>query len=150
MRNAALGLCFSGFMVSALPSRTQAALEYRAKTDADLFRTQALEPPPLANLAQGEGLKLLQHGGAQSLVETEGGLKGWMRNGDIVAMAAAPGQNMALGSQTVTGSGEVNISPDSWGLGAAQFGLLPLDRDFAGDIVEAKDREQLEMRHGEN
>jgi hypothetical protein len=28
--------------------------------------------------------------------------------------------------------------------------VMPLDRDFRCDIVEQKDREQVEMRHDEN
>ena len=150
MRTAALGFCLSGFMVSALPSLTRAALQYSVKSDADMFRTETLDPPPLANLPKGEALLLLHRGALQSQVETEGGLRGWMRNEDVLAMAPTDGQNHAIGSQQVTGSGDLNATPLVLLLPPQSAEVLPLDRSFTGEIPEAVDKEQLEMRHGEN
>lgn len=149
MRTTALGLCLSGFLFSAF--QAQAATEYSIKSEsAGLFRTLTLEPPPLATLQKGEALKLLHRGEAQSLVETFGGLKGWVRNQDLLAIESGPGKKFTLPGQSVTGGGEVAISPDSWGMAPAKLEVSDLERSFSGEIVESADKEQVEMRHDEN
>lgn len=151
MRSAALGLCLSGFLVSALPSLISASLEYSAKTDAAaLFRAETLDPPPLATLGKGESLKLLHRGAAQSLVETDGGMKGWMKNADILATASTPGQAVRFGDQQVIGSGDLNVSPIILQPKDWDPDVVSPDRSFLGEIPQAIDREQVEMKHDEN
>jgi hypothetical protein len=151
MRTAALRLCLSGFIVSAIPSLPLASIEYSAKIEeAGVFRSETLEPPPLATLGKGEGVKMIHQGENGSLIETEGGLKGWVRNEDLQAAKSAQGQKFKLGDQSVTGNGDLNISPLIFEYGSLQAELVPLDRTFSGEIVEAMDKEQVEMRHGEN
>lgn len=151
MRTAALRICLSGLVFSA-PTLTHAALEYSVKSDvAEIFRSQTLEPPPLATLEKGETLKLIHRGASRSQVETGGGIKGWIRNGDLQAMQSAPGQNMRLGDHKVFGGGEYNHSETVF-LGPFHTTpeIISLHRSFSGEIAEAIDKEQLEMRNGDN
>lgn len=152
MRTAAPGFCFSGMviglMIAAAP--VQASVEYRIQADAaDLFRTQALEPPPLTSLSQGEVLKLIERGPAASLMETDEGVQGWVSNRDLLAMQSAPGGKFGLPEQSVKGS-DWNTSVDTWIPRAPIVDAVPLDRSFSGEIIEAMDKEQVEMRNDDN
>ena len=128
-----------------------ASLTYTVKTEgAEVFRTETLDPPPLASLGEGQVLRLIHQGVAGSLIETEGGVKGWMRNGDMLAVKNAPGGDFRIGDQKVTGGWDPNIS------GVVHHGpdfdpeMILLDRTFNDEIVEQKDREEVELRHDEN
>lgn len=148
MRTALLRYCLSASLV--FPALSLASLGYTVKRDADLYRTEALQPPPLASLDAGQAVRMLHRGPAQSLIETAGGLKGWIRNEDLLAMAPAGTQEHRLADQKVTGAGEVNVSP--WiEHGAVDANVdVNLDRAFAAEISEMLDKEQVEMRHDEN
>jgi hypothetical protein len=126
-------------------------MEYRAKSNETLvFRTQALEPPPLARLAEGDVVTLLHRGPAESEVKTSGGLKGWVRNQDLVAIAlAVPGEHR-LGDQAIQGSGEYRGSIDYMRPPAVKVEVSDLERSFMDEVVEPVDREQWEMRHDEH
>jgi hypothetical protein len=151
MRTATLRYCLSGILISALPTLTLASLEYSAKTDeAGLFRSEMLDPPPLATLGKGESLKLLHRGADRSEVETTGGLKGWMRNQDLQAMESAPGLKVRLADQDVTAGGTAVISPLVLRMPSFAVEVISLDRSFVDEIAEAMDKEQVEMRHGDN
>lgn len=64
-----------------------AALEHRVKADdTPVFRTRLLEPPPLATLAEGDAVELIHQGRSESMVKTDGNVRGWMRNADLVAV----------------------------------------------------------------
>lgn len=152
MRTAAPGLCFSGMIIGLMiaVAPVQASVEYRIQADAaDLFRTQALEPPPLTSLSRGEVLNLIKRGAAASLMETAEGIQGWVSNKDLLAMQSARGGKFGLPEQTVTG-GRLNVSPDVWIPPAPTADALPLDRTFTGEILEAIDKEQVEMRNDDN
>lgn len=147
MRTALPRYCLASCLAFALPA--SAALTYKVKAaSADMFRTEALEPPPVANLAEGEVLKMIHRGAASSLLETEGGIKGWMRNSDLLAMQAAKDRRHELENQ--------EINPDkvfSPLIPGKRFGIdaeIAPERDFDADILEPKDREEVEMRHDEN
>ncbi len=148
MRTALLRYCLPVTLV--FPALSLATLGYTLKHDADLYRTEALEPPPLASLEAGQAVRMLHPGAAQSLIETAGGMKGWVRNGDLLAMAPAGAQKHELPNQRVSGAGEVNVSP--WvNNGAVDADMaVALDRAFSAEITEALDKEQVEMRHDEN
>lgn len=149
MRTASYRYCLPVFLAFAIPAT--AGLTYKVKShEADLFRTEALEPPPLATLAEGEVLKLIHEGAASSLLETEGGIKGWMRNSDLLAMKSTEGQDFRLKEQVVNPGGRVNVSPIIPGQRFDFSDMVPLDRAFEGEIAEPMDREQVEMRHDEN
>lgn len=150
MRTAALRYCLSGLFL-AIPALVSASLEYQVKTgNAEVYRTPALTPPPLATLARGETLKLIQRGAAASLVESEDGIQGWMRNDDVLAMESARGQKFGLGEQHVGGIGDWKGSIDFINPKMPPAEVLPLDRTFNGEIIEAVDKEQVEMRNDDN
>ncbi len=152
MRTAAPGLCFSGMMIGLMiaAAPVQASMEYRVQADAaDLFRTQALEPPPMTSLSQGEVLKLIERGAAASLMETDEGVQGWVSNKDLLAMQSARGGTFGLPEQSVKGA-DWNKTFDQWIPRAPTVDALPLDRSFSGEIIEAMDKEQVEMRNDDN
>lgn len=126
-----------------------ATVEHRAKAEASLYRTRLLEPPPLAQLAEGETVTLIHQGEAQSLVKTGGGLRGWVRNADLVEMTVAGPTRHAIREQIIT-PGDFNHSFDIGVPADPEVEMLSLDRSFAAEVVEAIDREQLEMRNDEN
>ena len=137
-----------GLMIAAAP--VQASVEYRIQADAaDLFRTQALEPPPLTSLSQGEVLKLIERGAAASLMETAEGVQGWVSNRDLLAMQSAPGGKFGIPEQSVKGI-DWNTSVFVYPIGRYEAEPFPLDRSFSGEILEAIDKEQVEMRNDEN
>jgi hypothetical protein len=126
------------------------AVEHRAKHDeTSLFRTRLLEPPPLASLAEGEALEMLVPGRNESMVETLGGLRGWVRNADLVAVKLAEGGRHRLSDQRITSEGGA-ISPAVLNPPPAKVRVEELDRSFDDEVIEAIDREQLEMRNDEN
>ncbi len=149
MRTALPRYCLSALL--SLPALSSAALGYSVKNgDAPIFRTEALEPPPLGSLEAGLAVRLLQEGPSGSLIETEGGLKGWMRNSDLLAMASARPGDHRWGDQQVKGGGEAAISPYTFIPRVEHVEPIALGRTFSGEILEAMDREQVEMRHDEN
>jgi len=126
------------------------SVEHRAKTDeTSLFRTRLLEPPPLAQLTQGEVVKMLVPGRNESLVGTAGGLRGWVRNRDLVAVKLARGESHHLPDLSIVSDG-LAASPVILDLAPAKVQVEELDRSFDAEVIEAIDREQLEMRHDEN
>lgn len=137
-------------LAAAAAPEAAAALEYRAKTEgAALYRTEALEPPPLASLAEGEGLTLLDRGPDRSRVRTGAGLEGWVRNRDLVGVKLAAGTRHDLGNVDVQAD-RLNISPIVFEAGRIRVQVQDLERSFADEVVEPLDREQVEMRHDEH
>jgi hypothetical protein len=126
------------------------AVEHRAKVDdASLYRTRLLEPPPLALLSEGEAVEMLVPGRNESMVKTAGGLRGWVRNGDLVAVKLADGGTHRIGDQRISSDG-LAISPVILGPLPPKVQVEELDRSFNDEVIEAIDREQLEMRNDEN
>lgn len=127
-----------------------AAVEYRAKTDeTGIYRTVVMEPPPVGRLSEGEAVTVLHAGTNQSLVRTAGGLRGWVRNSDLVAVKLAEGGRHEIGDQRITGR-YFNESPYFLEDEDPVVEVGALNRSFEGEVVEAIDREQLEMRNDEN
>jgi hypothetical protein len=125
--------------------------EYRAKSDETLvFRTQALEPPPLARLAEGDVVTLLHQGPAESQVKTAGGLMGWVRNQDLLAVALSGPADHRLGNQDIQGSRSYHGSIDIGRPPRLKVEVSDLERSFTDEVVETVDREQWEMRHDEH
>lgn len=127
-----------------------ASVEYRAKADeTGLYRTVVMEPPPVGRLSEGEVVTVLHTGTNQSLVRTAGGLRGWVRNSDLVAVKMAEGGRHEIGDQRIIGR-FFNESPYVLDAMDPVVEVGALDRSFEGEVVEAIDREQLEMRNDEN
>lgn len=148
-----VNLAVTSFLASLalVPSLARASFDYRAKADpTPVYRGEALEPPPLLTLSQGTHVTLLLRGPDHSLVRTQGGARGWVRNADLEAVRVSDGATFSLGSVQVTGGGEVAVSPVIPGMEDALPTVASPERSFTGEIVEALDREQTEMRHDEN
>jgi hypothetical protein len=151
MRTALYRSCLPLLVSAVFPLLSHASLAYTAKLEgAGVFRGETLDPPPLATLTQGQAVKMLAKGRAASLIETETGIKGWVRNEDLLAMNGAEGQAFRLGSVDVRGAGEFNHSTIVLDLPGPSVDLLPLDRSFLAEVPGNMDREQTEMRHDEN
>ncbi len=84
------------------------------------------------------------------MIETEGGIKGWVRNEDLLAMNDPKGQAFRLRPVDVQGTGAFNHSVSILEFTGPSVDLLPLDRTFLGEVPGNLDREQVEMRHDEN
>lgn len=79
-------------------------IEHRAKADGTLlFGTRLLEPPPVALLIEGAPLQLLRQEAESSQVRTLNGLRGWVRNDNVVAVKVAEGGDHRLGDQEIHG-----------------------------------------------
>jgi hypothetical protein len=151
MRTAFPRYCLPLLVSAALSPLSHASLAYSAKREgAEVFRGERLDPPPLAALAQGQAVKLISKGSAASLIETEGGIKGWVRNEDLLAQNDPKGQAFNLRPVDVRGAGDFNHSELLIDFAKEPPDLLPLDRSFQADIPENADKEQVEMRHDEN
>lgn len=126
------------------------AVEHRAKVDAaSVFRTRLLEPPPLTRLSEGEAVEMLVPGRTESMVKTAGGIRGWVRNSELVAVNLAEGSRHRIGDQRISSDG-LAISPAILDLPPAKVRVEELYRSFNDEVIEAIDREQLEMRNDEN
>jgi hypothetical protein len=136
-------------MSLVFPALSHASLGYTIRQDADLYRTEALEPPPLASLDAGQAVLMRQRGPAHSLVETADGVKGWIRNENLLAMVPVGPQEHRLSDQKVTGD-ELNISPLILDGAVDTRVTVEFERTFRGEISEMLDKEQVEMRHDEN
>lgn len=128
----------------------QAAIEHRVKSDdTQVFRTRLLEPPPLAALNAGELVELIHQGRSESMVKTEGNVRGWVRNVDLVAVKVAGETRHRIGEQAIKpfdwNHSETILNPP-----VVKVDVMDLERSFEGEVVETIDREQLEMRNDEN
>lgn len=151
MRTALLRYCLPVSLVfPALSLASLATTGYSLKHDAEIYRTEAMEPPPLASLTEGQSVRLIHKGQVGSLVETGSGLKGWIRNGDLLAMAPAAGGEHRIGDQQVVGGGDLNVSPWIQRPVIDAGAEVVLDRGFSAEILETLDKEQVEMRNDEN
>jgi hypothetical protein len=151
MRTALSRSCLPLLVSAAFPLLSHASLAYSAKrAGAEIFRGEALDPPPLAALTQGETVKMIAKGADASLIETEGGIKGWVRNRDLTASLDPKGLAFNLKPFEIRGAGDFNHSENVLLEPAQTLDLLPLDRSFLGEVPGNLDREQMEMRHDEN
>lgn len=129
---------------------SQASIEFRSKADGTrVYRTEALEPPPVTSLALGEPVTLLLQGADRSKVCTEEGTVGWVRNADLEGVVAGGTARHRMGNQDVTGDGSVGVQ-FLFDQRPPVVEVSSLDRSFTGEIAENIDREQTEMRHDEN
>jgi hypothetical protein len=137
-----------GIIALASPAWLYASLGYKVKTEgAVLYRSEKLEPPPVGSLGQGQAVMLIHQGTVGSHILIEGGVTGWVRNEDLLAIENEPGRIMRFGAQHVVGSAEFDLSPFFTGY---YSNILPLDRNYSLEFLETMDREQIEGNHGEN
>jgi hypothetical protein len=102
------------------------------------------------DLNTGDEITLLKQGKSRSLVKTSQSIKGWVENGSIERVKITSGGSHNLKDVEVVGWLDNpsavyildNTNPD--------LNALPLDRNFMNEIVEKKDREEVERTYDEN
>jgi hypothetical protein len=102
------------------------------------------------DLNSGDEITILKQGKARSMVKTNQNIKGWVENGSIERVKITSGGSHNLKDVEVVGWLDNpsavyildNTNPD--------LNALPLDRNFMNEIVEKKDREEVERTYDEN
>jgi hypothetical protein len=145
-------LCGALFSVAAAKSKTSSIEVIRVKSGgADLYKTeQAEESEKVMEVAAGEEVRLIKEGKARSLIKTGGSVRGWVDNETLTRVKISGGATHNLKDVEVVGWLDNpsavyildNTNPD--------HNALPLDRSFASEIVEKKDREEVERSYDEN
>ena len=116
-----------------------------------IFKTEASEgEDKLADLGGGDEVTILKQSKSRSLVKTGGGIKGWVDNGGIERVKITSGGSHNLKDVEVVGWLDNpsavyildNTNPD--------LNALPIDRNFDKEIIEKKDREEVERTYDEN
>lgn len=145
-------LCGALFTVAMAKSKSESTEVTRVKSGgASLYKTEAAdESNKLVDLSAGEEVTLLKEGKARSLIKTSGNVKGWVDNGGIEKVKVAGGATHNLKDVEVVGwldnPSAVYILDNS----NPDVNALPLDRSFSSEIVEKKDREEVERTYDEN
>jgi len=104
----------------------------------------------MMDLGGGEEVTLLKKSKARSLIKTSGNVKGWVDNSSLERVKVSSGGSHNLKDVEVVGWLDNpsavyildNTNPD--------VNALPIDRSFASEIVEKKDREEVERTYDEN
>jgi hypothetical protein len=118
---------------------------------AALYKTELADAgEKTADISGGEEVKLLKEGKARSMIKTAGNVKGWVDNSAIERVKVSGGSSHSLKDVEVVGWLDNpsavyildNTNPD--------LNALPIDRSFASEIVEKKDREEVERGFDEN
>jgi len=102
------------------------------------------------DLGAGDEVTILKQGKARSMIKTSQSIKGWVDNGNIERVKITSGGTHNLKDVEVVGWLDNpsavyildNTNPD--------LNALPIDRNFMNEIVEKKDREEVERSYDEN
>ena len=138
--------------ISLAGSKTETSTVIRVKSGgATLYKSEASdEGDKLADLGTGDEVTLLKQGKGRSLIKTNGAIKGWVDNGTLEKVKVSNGGSHNLKDVEVVGwldnPSAVYILDNS----NPDLNALPLDRNFANEIVEKKDREEVERAYDEN
>jgi hypothetical protein len=118
---------------------------------APLYKTElADEGDKRMDLNGGDEVTLLKESKSRSLIKTSGNVKGWVDNSHLERVKISGGATHSLKDVEVVGWLDNpsavyildNTNPD--------LNALPIDRSFAGEIMEKKDREEVERGFDEN
>ncbi|MDQ2999791.1 MAG: hypothetical protein M3Y08_00815 [Fibrobacterota bacterium] len=118
---------------------------------AAIYKSEASdESDKVADIGTGDEVSILKQGKARSLVKTAGAIKGWVDNGTLEKVKISSGGAHNLKDVEVVGWLDNpsavyildNTNPD--------LNALPIDRNFNNEIVEKKDREEVERTYDEN
>ena len=133
-------------------SKTETSTVIRVKSGgATVYKSEASdEGDKLADIGAGDEVTLLKKSKARSLIKTSGSIKGWVDNSTIEQVKVSSGGAHNLKDVEVVGWLDTpsavyildNSNPD--------VNALPLDRNFSNEIVEKKDREEVERTYDEN
>jgi hypothetical protein len=111
---------------------------------------QSDEADKVMDLGTGDEITILKQSKARSLIKTSGSIKGWVDNATIERVKITSGGAHNLKDVEVVGWLDNpsavyildNTNPD--------LNALPLDRNFKDEIIEKKDREEVERTYDEN
>jgi uncharacterized protein YgiM (DUF1202 family) len=133
-------------------SKTETSTVIRVKSGgATVYKSEASdEGDKLADIGAGDEVTLLKKSKARSLIKTSGSIKGWVDNSTIEQVKVSSGGAHNLKDVEVVGwldnPSAVYILDNS----NPDVNALPLDRNFSNEIVEKKDREEVERTYDEN
>lgn len=118
---------------------------------ATIYKTEGGdEGDKIADIGTGEEVTLLKQSKGRSLIKTGGSIKGWVDNSTLEKVKISGGGSHNLKDVEVVGwldnPSAVYILDNS----NPDLNALPLDRNFANEIVEKKDREEVERTYDEN
>jgi len=143
-----LGFAAFGFAAS----KTETTTVTRIKSGgAAIYKSEASdEGDKIADIGTGDEVTILKQGKARSLVKTSGSIKGWVDNGTVEKVKITSGGAHNLKDVEVVGwldnPSAVYILDNS----NPDLNALPIDRNFNNEIVEKKDREEVERTYDEN
>ena len=147
----ACGLLMAAASVLAKSKPAEASEVTRVKEGgAVLYRAElSSDSDKAANLAADQEVQLLKEGKARSLIKS-GENRGWVNNSDLKKVKVSGNTTRSLKDIEVQGwldnPSAVYILDNT----NAEVANLPLERSFASDIVEKKDREDVERTYDEN
>ena len=148
-----IAFLFLAFASIALAgSKVETSTVIRIKSGgATLYKSEASdEGDKLADIGTGEEVTLLKQSKGRSLIKTGGAIKGWVDNNTLEKVKVSSGGAHNLKDVEVVGwldnPSAVYILDNS----NPDLNALPLDRNFANEIVEKKDREEVERSYDEN
>jgi hypothetical protein len=132
--------------------KTESTIVTRIKSGgAAVYKNeQSEEAEKVMDLGSGDEISILKQGKARSLIKTTGSIKGWVDNGTVERVKVTSGGSHNLKDVEVVGWLDNpsavyildNTNPD--------LNALPIDRNFSNEIVEKKDREEVERTYDEN
>lgn len=138
--------------VAFAASKTETTTVTRIKSGgAAIYKSEASdEGDKIADIGTGDEVTILKQGKSRSLVKTSGSIKGWIDNGTVEKVKITSGGSHNLKDVEVVGWLDNpaavyildNTNPD--------LNALPIDRNFNSEIVEKKDREEVERTYDEN
>ena len=136
-------------MASAKPKEITTLVTRIKGSGTPVFKGEQ-EDDKLVELNGGDEVSILKQGKARSLVKTSGSIKGWVENSNIERVKITSGGAHNLKDVEVVGWLDNpsavyildNTNPD--------LNALPIDRNFNNEIIEKKDREEVERTYDEN
>ena len=146
-----IGLLFLALASVALAATSSTTVIRIKSGGATLYKSESSdEGDKLADVGTGEEVTLLKQGKGRSLIKTGGAMKGWVDNSTIEKVKVTNGGAHNLKDVEVVGwldnPSAVYILDNS----NPDLNALPLDRNFANEIIEKKDREEVERTYDEN
>ena len=138
--------------ISFAGSKTEMTQVTRIKSGgATIYKTESGdEADKVADAGTGDEITLLKQGKSRSLIKTSGSIKGWVDNGTIEKVKISSGGTHNLKDVEVVGwldnPSAVYILDNS----NPDLNALPIDRNFNSEIIEKKDREEVERTYDEN
>lgn len=152
MKNIVAFLVFTLVTFSFTKDKTETITVTRIKTGgATVFKTeQSDEADKIMDLGPGDEITVLKQSKARSMIKTSGSIKGWVNNSTVERVKITSGGAHNLKDVEVVGWLDNpsavyildNTNPD--------LNALPIDRNFSSEIVEKKDREEVERTYDEN